>query len=63
MNSYLIQLGSILSKRQKTGALLLSIVLFLAMFLEVLGLGILLPLISLIIDPEKINQNKVIKPN
>jgi len=61
MNSYLIQLGSILSKRQKTGALLLSIVLFLAMLLEVLGLGVLLPIISLIIDPKKINQNKVTK--
>ena len=61
MNSYLTQLGSILSKSQKIGALLLSIVLFLAMLLEVLGLGILFPLLSLIIDPEKINQNKVIK--
>jgi hypothetical protein len=61
MNSYLIQLRSILSRRQKIGALLLSIVLFLAMFLEVVGLGILLPLLSLIIDPEKINQNKLIK--
>ena len=61
MNSYLIQLRSILSRRQKIGALLLSIVLFLAMLLEVLGLGILLPLLSLIIDPEKINQNKLIK--
>ena len=61
MNSYLIQLGSILSRRQKIGALLLSIVLFLAMFLEVVGLGILLPLLSLIIDPKKINQNKLIK--
>ena len=50
-----------MTKRQRVGAFLLSIILFFAMFLEVLGLGILLPLISLIIDPEKINQNQVIK--
>jgi len=61
MSNYLIQLGSILSKRQRIGALLLAIVLFFAMLLEVLGLGILLPLLSLIIDPEKINQNKSFK--
>ena len=60
MSSYLIQLGSILSKRQRIGALLLAVVLFFAMTLEVLGLGILLPLLSLIIDPEKINQNKAV---
>ena len=60
MSSYLIQLGSILSKRQRIGALLLATVLFFAMLLEVLGLGILLPLLSLIIDPEKINQNKAV---
>ena len=60
MSSYLIQLGSILSKRQRIGALLLAVVLFFAMLLEVLGLGILLPLLTLIIDPEKINQNKAI---
>jgi ATP-binding cassette, subfamily B, bacterial PglK len=60
MSSYLIQLGSILSKRQRIGALLLAVVLFFAMLLEVLGLGILLPLLSLIIDPEKINQNNAV---
>ena len=60
MSSYLIQLGSILSKRQRIGALLLAVVLFFAMILEVFGLGILLPLLSLIIDPEKINQNNVV---
>ena len=61
MSNYLTQLGSILSKRQRIGALLLSIVLFFAMLLEVFGLGLLLPLLSIIIDPEKINQNKVFK--
>jgi len=60
MSSYLIQLGSILSKRQRIGALLLAVVLFFAMILEVFGLGILLPLLSLIIDPEKINQNNAV---
>lgn len=60
MSSYLIQLGSILSKRQRIGALLLAVVLFFAMLLEVLGLGILLPLLTLIIDPEKINQNNAV---
>ena len=44
---------SILSKREQIGALILSVTLLFAMFLEVLGLGILLPLISVIIDPER----------
>lgn len=46
-------LVSILSKREQIGALILSVTLLFAMFLEVLGLGILLPLISVIIDPER----------
>jgi hypothetical protein len=61
MNSYLIQLRSILSKRQRIEAFLLAVILFFAMLLEVFGLGILFPLLLLIIDPEKINQNKLIK--
>ena len=60
MSNYLKKLGSILSRRQKIGTLVLGIVLFFAMLLEVIGLGVLLPLISLISDPNKINQNKLV---
>ena len=61
MKNYLIQLGSILTKRQHLGAFLLGLILFLAMLLEVFSLGILLPLLTLIIDPKKINQNQIIE--
>ena len=61
MKDYLIQLGSILTKRQRLGAILLGGILFFAMLLEVFSLGILLPLLTLIIDPKKINQNHLIE--
>jgi len=61
MKDYLIQLGSILSKRQRLGAILLGVILFFAMLLEVFSLGILLPLLTLIIEPKKINQNYLIE--
>ena len=52
----LIKIRVLLSKREKKALFILLILLFIGMFLEVLGLGILLPLITLILDPEKLNS-------
>ena len=61
MRNYLLQIGSILTKRQRLGSFLLVMLLFIGMLLEILGLGILVPLLSLIIEPKKINQTPIIK--
>jgi len=53
---YLNKIRVLLSKNEKKALLILSILLFIGMFLEVLGLGILLPLITLILDPEKLSS-------
>lgn len=55
MLEYLNKIRALLSKKDKKALLILTILLFIGMFLEVLGLGILLPLITLILDPEKLN--------
>ena len=56
MLEYLNKISVLLSKNEKKALLILSILLLIGMFLEVLGLGILLPLITLILDPKKLNS-------
>jgi len=56
MLKHLDKIRALLSKSEKKALLILSILLFIGMFLEVLGLGILLPLITLILDPDKLNS-------
>jgi ABC-type bacteriocin/lantibiotic exporter with double-glycine peptidase domain len=58
MISDLKKINFLISKRQRLGLILLAFLLLIGMVMEVFGLGILLPGISLIIDPEIINNNE-----
>ena len=46
------KINFIISKRQRKGLVILTLLLFVGMFLEIFGLGILIPTISIILDPE-----------
>mgnify|MGYP001060112728 CR=1 FL=1 len=48
----------LIDAKSKKYLILLSILLIIATFLEVFGLGIILPLISIIIDPDYLESNK-----
>ena len=49
------KIRSLLSRVQKKALVLLTALLIIGMFLEVLGLGILLPIITLILNPDEIS--------
>lgn len=55
MKDYFSKIRSLLSRRQKKGLALLTALLIIGMFLEVLGLGILLPVLTLILNPDEIS--------
>lgn len=54
MNKYLVIFNEILTKGQKKSLFLLGFILLIGMFFEILGLGVLVPIISLLLDSEKI---------
>ena len=47
----------LLTKKQKISLVYLSLLLVVGMFLEVFGLGLIIPLITIILDPELINDS------
>ena len=47
----------LLSEKERKNLLILTLLLFFGMILEVFGLGILIPLISLLLDPESLSNN------
>ena len=51
MISTLKKLNFLLTKRQRTALMVLSLLLFLGMILEIFGLGVLIPGISILLDP------------
>ena len=51
MISALKKLNFLLTKRQRTALMVLSVLLFLGMLLEIFGLGVLIPGISILLDP------------
>ncbi|MEK9613265.1 MAG: ABC transporter ATP-binding protein [Flavobacteriaceae bacterium] len=53
---YLNKIRQLLSRRQKKALLLLAFLLVIGMFFEVLGLGVLLPMITLILNPSKVQD-------
>lgn len=55
------KINKILNEKQKAQILLLFILLLIGMVFEVLGIGLLLPIITSIISPEKIMGYKIIK--
>lgn len=52
MLSVLKKINFLITKRQRIGLVILTFLLFIGMFLEIFGLGILIPTISIILDPE-----------
>jgi ATP-binding cassette, subfamily B, bacterial PglK len=52
MISTLIKINFLITKRQRIRLVILAFLLFIGMFLEIFGLGILIPTISIILDPE-----------
>ena len=56
MINVLKKINFLLTKRQKKGLILLTLLLFLGMILEVFGLGILVPALSILLDPENSNN-------
>ena len=57
MNVYR-RLKTLLNKKQKRSVLLLSVLIFISALLETLGVGIIIPLISAVVDPGTVLENK-----
>ena len=56
MISSIKKISQLISKRQKRGLILLTFLLFIGMIFEILGLGIIIPLLEAIVEPEKIKN-------
>ena len=60
MISTLKKINFLITKRQRKGLVFLTMLLFVGMVLEVFGLGILIPAISILLDPEMLEKTPVI---
>ena len=60
MLSTLKKINFLITKRQRKGFVILTLLLFVGMILEVFGLGILIPAISIILDPKIIEKEPMI---
>ena len=60
MLSTLKKINFLITKRQRKGLVILTFLLFVGMILEIFGLGILIPGISIVIDPEMIEKTPLI---
>ena len=56
MLKQLSKLNFLITKRQRKVLVILTVLLLIGMFFEILGLGILVPVISLILDPDFIQK-------
>ena len=54
------KINFLITKRQRLGLALLTVLLLIGMFFEVFGLGILLPAITIILNPNIITENELI---
>ena len=54
------KINFLITKRQRKGLAILTLLLFVGMVLEVFGLGILIPALSIILDPEMIDKTPVL---
>ena len=50
----------LITKRQKKGLIVLTLLLFVGMILEIFGLGILIPALSILLDPELLDKTPII---
>jgi len=60
MISTLKKINFLITKRQRKGLVILTLLLFIGMILEVFGLGILIPAISILLDPEMMEKTPII---
>ena len=60
MYNILKKINFLITKRQRLGLALLTLLLFIGMILEVFGLGILIPGITVLLDPEKVGENPIL---
>lgn len=60
MISLLKKINFLITKRQRKGLVILTLLLFVGMVFEVFGLGILIPALSIILDPEMIEKTHLI---
>tara|TARA_B110000977_G_C11090040_1_gene496385 strand:- start:7635 stop:9359 length:1725 start_codon:yes stop_codon:yes gene_type:complete len=60
MISTLKKINFLITKRQRKGLIILTLLLFVGMILEIFGLGILIPTLSLILDSEMIEKTSYI---
>ncbi len=58
MKDILVKLKYLLSKSQRTKLIILTVLLFFGMILEIMGLGVLVPVLSMILDSDFIYNNK-----
>jgi ABC-type multidrug transport system fused ATPase/permease subunit len=60
MISTLKKINFLITKRQRKGLVILTLLLFVGMILEVFGLGILIPALSIILEPEMAEKTPLI---
>ena len=60
MISTLKKINFLITKRQRKGLVILTLLLFVGMILEVFGLGILIPALSIILEPEMVEKTPLI---
>ena len=60
MISTLKKINFLITKRQRKGLMILTLLLFVGMVLEVLGLGILIPALSILLEPELVEKTPIL---
>ncbi|MDA9893056.1 ABC transporter ATP-binding protein/permease [Flavobacteriaceae bacterium] len=60
MLSILKKINFLITKRQRKGLVILAFLLFIGMIFEVFGLGILIPAISILLDPDLIEKTPIL---
>ena len=60
MLNTLKKINFLVSKRQRKGLIILTMLLFLGMIFEILGLGILIPTLNIILEPETLNKTPIL---
>ena len=60
MINTLKKINSLVNKRQRKGLIILTLLLFLGMIFEIFGLGILIPTLNIILEPETLNKTPIL---
>lgn len=62
MFEQLKKINFLITKRQRKGLVILTLLLLIGMFLEVFGIAILIPALSIILEPEMVEKTPLISP-